>query len=96
MLEKNEEDEDWVGKELPDLGQGKTTMKTFPSGAAGSLFSEGHCTILPPKMPSFGGPNMSGDASTSKETGKIPLGDIPDSPKSGINVGAALAGLHVG
>ena len=46
LLEKDEEDEDWVGKGLPDLGQKTTTMKVFPLGAAGgSLFSEGHRTI---------------------------------------------------
>ena len=97
MLEKDEEDEDWVSKGLPDLGQKMTTMKTCPSGAAGgSLFSEGHRTVSPPKMPSFGGPNTSGDASTSKQAGKIPLGNRPDSPESGVNMGAAPAGLCVG
>ena len=97
LLEKVEEDEDWVSKGLPDLGQETPKMKGFPSGVAGSsLFSEGHRTVSPPKMPSFGGPNMSGDASTSKQAGKIPLGDRPDSQESGINMGAAPAGLHVG
>ena len=97
LLEKDEEDEDWVSKGLPDLGQETPTLKGFPSGVArGSLFSKGHRTISPPKMPSFGGPNMSGDTSTSKQASKIPLGDRPDSPKSGINVGAAPAGLRIG
>ena len=97
LLEKDEEDEDWVSKGLPDLDQEKTMMKAFPSGATGgSLFNEGHHTVSPPKMPSFGGPNMSGNASTSKQAGKIPLGTRPDSPESGINVGAAPAGLRVG
>ena len=72
-------------------------MKAFPSGATGgSLFSEGHRTVLPPKMPSFGGPNMSGDASMLKQAGKITLGNRPDSTESGINVEAVLAGLRVG
>ena len=97
LLEKDEEDEDWVSKGLPDLGQQTPTMKGFPLGVArGSLFSEGHHTVSPPKMPSFGGSNTSGDASTSKQAGKIPLGNRPDSLESGINVGAAPAGLHVG
>ena len=39
---------------------------------------------------------MSGDASMSKQATKIPLGNRPDSPESGINVGAAPAGLRVG
>ena len=39
---------------------------------------------------------MSGDVSTSKQAGKIPLGDRPDSPESGINVGATPARLSVG
>ena len=39
---------------------------------------------------------MSDDANTSKQAGKIPLGDRPDSPESGINVGAAPVGLRVG
>ena len=68
MLEKDEEDEDWVGKGPPDLGQEKATMKAFPLKAdGGPLFIEGHHTVLPPKMPSFEGPNMSGDASMSKQ-----------------------------
>ena len=72
-------------------------MKGFPSGVAGGLlFSEGHRTVSPPKMLSFGGPNMSGDASISKQASKIPLGDKPDSPESSINVGATPTGLRVG
>ena len=39
---------------------------------------------------------MSGDVSTSKQAGKIPLGNRPDSPESGVGMGAALAGLRVG
>ena len=31
LLEKDEEDEDWVSKGLPDLGQQKTTMKAIKS-----------------------------------------------------------------
>ena len=97
LLEKDEEDEDWVSKGLPDLGQKTTTVKAFPSGAVGgSLFSEGRCTVSPPKMPTFRGPNTCGDASTPKQAGKIPLGNRPHSPESGISVGAALAGLRVG
>ena len=97
LLEKDEEDEDWVSEGLPDLGQETPKIKAFPSGGAGgSLFSEGHCTISPPKMPSFGGPNTSGNASTSKKAGKILLGHRPNSPYSGISVGVAPAGLCVG
>ena len=93
LLEKDEEDdEDWVSKGLPGLGQETLKMKAFPSGVTGgSLFSEGHRTISPPKLPSFGGPNTSGDASMSKKAGKIPLGDGPDSPDSGISMRAAPA-----
>ena len=29
FLEKDEEEEDWVGKGLPDLGQKTTSMKAF-------------------------------------------------------------------
>ena len=96
LLEKDEA-EDWVGKGLPDLGQKTTTMKAFPLGVAGgSLFSEGHRTIAPPKLPIFGGPNTFGDASTSKQAGKVPLGNRPDSPKSGVSVGVAPVGLRIG
>ena len=45
---------------------------------------------------SLGGPNTSGAAGTSKGVGKVPLGDRPDSPESGVNVGAAPAGFCVG
>ena len=97
LLEKDEEEEDWVGKGLPDLGQKTTTMKAFPSRAVGgSLFSEGHRTVSPPKIATFGGPNTSGDASTSKQASKVPMGNRPDSPKSGISVGGAPAGFRVG
>ena len=97
MLEKDEEDEDWVSKGHPDLGQETPKMKAFPSGAAtGSVFSEGHRTVSPPKLSIFGGPNTSGDASTSKKAGKVPLFNRPDSPDSGVSVGAAPAGLRVG
>ena len=97
LLEKDEEDEAWVSKGLPDLGQETPTMKAFPSGVAGgSLFSEGHRTVSPPKMLSFGGPNTPGNASTSKQAGKVLLGNRPKSPDSGINVAAAPAGLRVG
>ena len=72
-------------------------MKAFPSGAVGgSLFSEGHRTVSPPKLPIFEGPNMSSDASTLKQAGKVPLGNRPDSPESGVSVGAAPTGLRVG
>ena len=97
LLEKDEEDEDWVSKGLPNLGQEKTTIKAFPSGAVGgSLFSKGHHTISPPKVQIFRGPNTSGDASTLKQAGKVPLGNRADSPELGISVGAAPAGLYVG
>ena len=36
LLEKDEEDEDWVSKGLPDLGPEKTTDALPPSGAAQS------------------------------------------------------------
>ena len=97
LLEKDEEDDDWVSKGLPDLDKEMLKKKSFPSEAAGgSLFSEGHRTISPPKMSSFGGPNMFGDASTSKKAGKVPLGNRPDSPESGISIEAAPVGLRVG
>ena len=97
LLEKDEEDEDWVSKGHPDLGQETPKMKAYPSGAAtGSVFSEGHRTVSPPKLSIFGGPNTSGDASTSKKAGKVPLFNRPDSPDSGVSVGAAPAGLRVG
>ena len=96
LQEKDEEDEDCVGKGLQDLGQKMTTVKAFPSGVAGgSLFSEGHRAISNPQLPIFGGPNTSGDASTSKQAGKVPLGHRPDSPESGVSVGFAPAGLCV-
>ena len=97
LLEKDEEDKDWVSKGHPDLGQETQKMKAYPSGAAtGSVFSEGHRTVSPPKLSIFGGPNTSGDASTSKKAGKVPLFNKPDSPDSGVSVGAAPAGLRVG
>ena len=44
-----------------------TTLKASPSRVfGGSMVSKGHRTISPPKIPIFGGPNTSGDASTSK------------------------------
>ena len=96
LLEKDEEDEDWVGKGLPDLGQKITTMKTSPSGVfGGSMVSEGHRTISPPKMATLGGPNTSGYVNISKQAGKVPFGNRPDSPKSGISVGAMPTGLRV-
>ena len=61
LLEKDEEDEDWVGNGLPDLGQKMTTAKAFTLGIIGeSLFSEGHLIVSPPQMIGFvslGGPN---------------------------------------
>ena len=98
MLEKDEEDDDdWVSKGLPDLGQEKTMTKAFPLGvASGSLFSEGHRTVSPPKLQIFGGPNTFGNASTSKTAGKVPLLNRPDSPDSGVSIGAAPIGLRVG
>ena len=47
-------------------------------------------------MVTFGGPNTSGDVNTSKQAGKVPLGNRHDSPESGVNVGAAPVGLSVG
>ena len=49
-----------------------------------------------PPMPIFRGPNTSGGGSTLKQVGKVPLSNRPNSPKSGISVGAAPAGLRVG
>ena len=92
LLEKDEKDDDWVSKGLPDPDKEMPKRKSFPSGAAeGSLFSEGHRTISPPKMSSFGGPDTSGNVSTSKKADKVPLGNRPDSLESGISVGAAPA-----
>ena len=97
LLEKDEEDKDWVSKGHPDLGQETQKMKAYPSGAAtGSVFSEGHRTVSPPKLSIFGGPNTSGDASTSKQASKVPLGNKLDSLESGVSVGATPAGLRVG
>ena len=100
LLEKDEEDENWVGKGLSDLGQKTTTMKASPSCVfRGSMIRKGHRTISPPKVPSFGhlgGPNRSRNASTFKGASKVPLGDKPDSPKLGISMGAVPAGLYVG
>ena len=54
LLEKDEEDEDWFSKGLPDLGQETPKMKAFPSGVAGgSLLSEGHRTVSPPENAEF-------------------------------------------
>ena len=40
MLEKDEEDEDWVGRGILDLGKKWTSVKAFPSGTfGGSLVS---------------------------------------------------------
>ena len=67
LLEKDEEDEDWVGKGIPNLGQKTTVVKTFPSGTLGGLMvSEGHRDVSPPEATSFG---TLGRASTSGETG---------------------------
>ena len=57
LLEKDEEDEDWVSKGLPDLGQKTTTMKASPFGVfGGSMVSKGHRTISLPKIPILEGP----------------------------------------
>ena len=60
------------------------------------MVSKGHRIVSPPKMPIFRGPNTSGGASASKEAGKVPLGDRPNSFASGVSVEAAPMGLHVG
>ena len=63
------------------------------------MISEGHQIVSPLKMTGFGSlgePNTSREARTSKRIGKVPVGDRLDSPKLGINMGAAPAGLHVG
>ena len=57
LLEKDEEDEDWVGKGLPNLGQKTTTVKASPSGVfGGSMVSEGHRTVSPLKCLFLEGP----------------------------------------
>ena len=70
-----------------------TSVKAFPSGTfGGSLVSEGHRDVSPPKVTSFGTlgqPSTSDEISTSKRAGKAPLGNRPDSPKSGISMGVA-------
>ena len=100
LLEKEEEEEDWVGKGLPNVRQKTTSMKAFTSRTfGGSMVSEGHQIVSPPKMTSFensGGPSTSGEDSTSKRAGKIPPGDKPDSPESSVSMGVVLAGLCVG
>ena len=55
LPEKDGEEEDWVGKGLPDPGQKVTPVKAFQSGTfGGSMVSEGHRDISPPKVPSYG------------------------------------------
>ena len=75
-------------------------MKAFPLGTfGGSMVTEGHRDVSPPKVTSFGTlgrPNTSGEAGTSKRAGKVPLGDRPDLPDSSIRTGATPIGLHVG
>ena len=99
LLEKDEEDEGWVGKGIPDLGQKTTSVKAFPLGTfGGSMVSEGHRDISPPKVTGFGTlgwPNTFGEAGTSKQTSKIRLGDRPDSPKSSISIGAVPTELRI-
>ena len=61
------------------------------------MVSEGHCTVSPQKVRSFGtlgGPNTFGNASTSKAAGKVLLGYRPDSP-GGSNMEVAPAGLRI-
>ena len=100
LWEKDEEDEDWAGKRMPNMGQKTTPVRVFPSRVfGGSFVSQGHCDVSPPKVTSFGtlgGPNMFGEMSTSKRASKVPLGDRPDSLESSISTGATLVGLHVG
>ena len=60
------------------------------------MVNEGHRTVSPPKIPIFGGPNTSGDASSSKQASKVPLGNRPGSPELGFSVGAMPVGLCVG
>ena len=76
-----------------------TLVKAFPSRTfGGSLVSEVHCNVSPPKVIGFGTlgwPSTSCEIGTSKRASKVPLGDRPDSPESGISRGAALMGLHV-
>ena len=100
LLEKDEEDEDWFGKGIPDLGQKTTLVKALSSGTfGGSLISEGHHDVSLPKVTNFGTlgrPNTFGETSTSKRTSKVPLGNRTDSPESGISSGVEPVGLHVG
>ena len=100
LLEKDEEDEDWVGKRIQDPGQKMTTVKAFPLGAlGGSMVSEGHRDVSPPKATRFatlGRVSTSGETGTSKRASKAPLGDRSDSLESSISMGIAPTGLCVG
>ena len=62
------------------------------------MSSEGDRDVSPPNFTSFGtlgGSNTFGETVTSKRSGKIPSGDRPDSPESGISTGAEPVGLFV-
>ena len=100
MLEKDEEDEDWVATGMPNFCQKMTSVKAFPFMTFdGSLVNERHRNVSLPTVTGFGtlgGPNTPGEADTSKKAGKIPLGDRPNSLKSGISTGATPGGLHIG
>ena len=78
LWEKDEEDEDWVGKGMLDLGQKTTLVKALPSRTfGGPLVNEGHCDISLPKVTSLrtlGQPSTSGETDTSKRASKVPLG----------------------
>ena len=85
----------WQGTTRP--GPKDDTDEGFPSGAAGgSLFSEGHRTISPQKCRFLEGPTRLAMRVRQSKLARYPLGNKPDSPESGISVGAVPVGLRVG
>ena len=79
------------------IREGGTSLPSRAFG--GSLISEEHCDVSPPKVTSFetlGRPNTSDETSTSKRASKVHLGDRTDSPALDINMGVVLVGLRIG
>ena len=78
LLEKDEENEDWAGKGILDLGRKTTSVKTFPLRTfGGSLVNEGHHDVSLPKVTSFGTlgrPNTFGETGTSKASWQATFG----------------------